>query len=58
MPAPVASSLDAQCMLGRVLRLLRDPALTRLVVAAIVVGLVALSAPVLLPLVHWVFALL
>jgi hypothetical protein len=45
-------------MLGRVLRLLRDPALTRLVAAVIVVGLVALSAPVLLPLVHWVFGLL
>jgi hypothetical protein len=45
-------------MLGRVLRLLRDPALTRLIVVAIVVGLVALSAPVLLPLVRWVFGLL
>ncbi len=45
-------------MLGCVLRLLRDPALTRLVAVAIVVGLVALSAPVLLPLVRWVFGLL
>jgi hypothetical protein len=45
-------------MLGRVLRLLRDPALTRLLAAAIVVGLVVLSAPVLLPLVRWVFGLL
>jgi len=45
-------------MLGRVLRLLRDPALTRLVAVAIVVGLVALSAPVLLPLVRWVLGLL
>ena len=45
-------------MLGRVLRLLRDPALTRLVAVAIVVGLLLLSAPVLLPLVRWVFGLL
>ena len=45
-------------MLGRVLRLLRDPALTRLVAVAIVVGLVALSAPVLFPLVRWVLGLL
>jgi hypothetical protein len=45
-------------MLGRVLRLLRDPALTRLLVAAIVIGLVALSAPVLFPLVRWVLGLL
>jgi hypothetical protein len=50
--------VDAQCMLGRVLRLLREPALTRLLAAAIVVGLVVLSAPVLLPLVRWVFGLL
>ena len=45
-------------MLGRVLRLLRDPVLTRLVAAAIVVGLLALSAPVLFPLVRWVLGLL
>ena len=45
-------------MLGRVLRLLRDPVFTRLLAAAIVVGLVALSAPVLLPLVRWVLGLL
>ena len=45
-------------MLGRVLRLLRDPAVTRLLVVAIVVSLVALSAPVLLPLVRWVLGLL
>ena len=43
---------------GRVLRLLRDPALIRLVAVAVVVGLVAVSAPVLFPLVHWVLALL
>jgi hypothetical protein len=45
-------------MLGRVLRLLRDPALIRVVAVAVVVGLVAVSAPVLLPLVRWVFDLL
>ena len=45
-------------MLGRVLRLLRDPALTRVVAVAIVIGLVALSAPVLFPLVRWVLGLL
>jgi hypothetical protein len=45
-------------MLGRVLRLLRDPALTRLLAAVIVIGLVALSAPVLFPLVRWVLGLL
>ena len=45
-------------MLGPVLRLLRDPALTRLVAVAIVVGLIAVSAPVLLPLVRWVLGLL
>ena len=56
--APVACPVDAQCMLGRVLRLLREPALTRLLAAAIVVGLLVLSAPVLLPLVRWVFGLL
>ena len=43
---------------GLVLRLLRDPGLTRVVAVAIVVGLVALSAPVLLPLAHWVLGLL
>ena len=45
-------------MLGRVLRLLRDPVLTRLLAAALVVSLVALSAPVLLPLVRRVLGLL
>jgi hypothetical protein len=40
------------------LRLLRDPALTRVVAVAVVVALVALSAPVLLPLVRWVLDLL
>ena len=43
---------------GRVLRLLRDPALLRVVAVAVVVGLVAVSAPVLLPLVRWVVGLL
>jgi len=41
-----------------VLRLLRDPALLRLVAVAVVVGLVAVSAPVLFPLVRWVVNLL
>jgi hypothetical protein len=41
-----------------VLRLLRDPALLRVVAVAVVVGLVAVSAPVLLPLVRWVVGLL
>ena len=45
-------------MLGHVLRLLRDPALTRVLAVAVVVGLVVLSAPVLLPLVRWVLGLL
>jgi hypothetical protein len=40
------------------LRLLRDPALTRVVAVAVVVALVALSAPVLLPVVRWVLDLL
>ena len=43
---------------GRVLRLLRDPALIRVLAVAVVVGLVAVSAPVLLPLVRWVLGLL
>jgi hypothetical protein len=45
-------------MLDGVLRLLRDPALIRVVAVVIVVGLIALSAPVLLPLVRWVLGLL
>jgi hypothetical protein len=45
-------------MLDGVLRLLRDPALIRVVAVVIVVGLIALSAPVLLPLVRWVLELL
>jgi hypothetical protein len=43
---------------GGVLRLLRDPALIRVVAVAVVIALVALSAPVLLPAVHWVIDLL
>ena len=43
---------------GRVLRLLRDPALIRLLAVVVVVGLVALSAPVLVPLVRVVLGLL
>jgi len=43
---------------GRVLRLLRDPALTRLLAVAVVVGLAVGSAPFLLPLVRWVVGLL
>ena len=42
----------------RVLRLLRDPAVTRVLAAAVVVGLVAVSAPVLWPAVRWVLDLL
>jgi hypothetical protein len=45
-------------MLDGVLRLLRDPALIRVVAVVIVIGLIALSAPVLLPLVRWVLGLL
>jgi hypothetical protein len=56
--APAAYLVDAQCMLGSVLRLLRDPALTRVLAVAVVVGLVVLSAPVLLPLARWVIGLL
>jgi hypothetical protein len=41
-----------------VLRLLRDPALTRVLAVVVVVGLLALSAPVLLPLAGWVLGLL
>ncbi len=43
---------------GWVLRLLRDPAILRVVAVAVVVGLVAVSAPVLLPLVRWLVGLL
>jgi hypothetical protein len=41
-----------------VLRLLRDPALIRVVAVTVVLGLLAVSAPVLLPLVRWVVGLL
>jgi hypothetical protein len=41
-----------------VLRLLRDPALIRVVALALVVGLVAVTAPVLFPVVRWVVDLL
>jgi hypothetical protein len=56
--APVAPRGLRTVHAGRVLRLLRDPALTRVLAVAVVVGLVVLSAPVLLPLVRWVFGLL
>ena len=38
------------------LRLLRDPAVTGVLTVALLVAMVALSAPFLLPLVRWVFA--
>ena len=38
------------------LRLLREPALTRVV--TLLVSMIALSAPFFLPVVHWVLALL
>jgi hypothetical protein len=45
-----------------VLRLLRDPTLTRVLAVAVVLGLLAISAPVLLPVVNglgrWLLALL
>jgi hypothetical protein len=41
-----------------VLRLLRDPAVTRVVAVVVVVGLIAVSAPVLWPVVRWVIDLL
>ena len=41
-----------------VLRLLRDPAVVRVVAFALVLGLVAITAPVLLPVVRWVVGLL
>jgi preprotein translocase subunit Sec61beta len=40
------------------MRLLRDPALTRVVAVAVVVGLLVVTAPVLLPVARWVFTLL
>jgi hypothetical protein len=40
------------------LRLLREPALMRLLAVTLLVSMVALSAPFFLPVVHWVFALL
>jgi hypothetical protein len=40
------------------LRLLRDRAITGLVSVTLLVAIVALSAPFLLPIVHWVFGLL
>ncbi len=43
---------------GRVMRLLRDPAVTRVLAVAVVVGLIAASAPVLWPIVRWVIDLL
>jgi hypothetical protein len=43
---------------GPVLRLLRDPALTRVLAVAVVLGLAVGSAPFLLPLARWVFGLL
>jgi hypothetical protein len=43
---------------GRVLRLLRDPVVTRVLAVVVVVGLVAVSAPVLWPAVQWVIDLL
>ncbi len=41
-----------------VLRLLRDPAVVRVVAGALVLGMVGITAPVLLPLVRWVVGLL
>jgi hypothetical protein len=41
-----------------VLRLLREPALTRVLAVTLLVSMVALSAPFFLPIVRWVFALL
>jgi hypothetical protein len=43
---------------GGVLRLLRDPAVVRVVAFALVLGLVGITAPVLLPVVRWVVGLL
>ena len=40
------------------LRLLREPAVTGVVSVTLLVMMVALSAPFLLPMVHWVFGLL
>jgi hypothetical protein len=40
------------------LRLLREPAVTGVLTVALLVAMVALSAPFLLPLVRWVFTLL
>jgi hypothetical protein len=40
------------------LRLLREPAVTGVLTVALLVAMVALSAPFLLPLVRWVIALL
>ena len=40
------------------LRLLREPALMRVVAGTVLVMMVALSAPFLLPMAHWVFGLL
>jgi hypothetical protein len=40
------------------LRLLREPAVTRLLAGTLLVTMVALSAPFLLPVVRWVLALL
>jgi hypothetical protein len=40
------------------LRLLRDPAVVRLVAVAVVAGMVGITAPVLLPVVRWIVGLL
>jgi len=56
--APAARSRVRSVHAGRVLRLLRDPALTRLLAVAVLVGLAVGSAPFLLPLVRWVVGLL
>jgi hypothetical protein len=40
------------------LRLLRDPAIVRLVAVAVVLGMVGITAPVLLPVVRWIVGLL
>jgi hypothetical protein len=40
------------------LRLLREPALMRVLAVTLLVSMVALSAPFFLPVVHWVLALL
>jgi hypothetical protein len=57
-PGGRARTLRATWEARAMLRLLRDPALTRVLAVALLVSMFALSAPFFLPVVHWVLALL